>query len=93
MARHCPILGLRRALADQHHVAELAAALGQALASRVAHRPPRPQTALQLTAQRPAALDEQREVDRLVRALHATALQHKGAYRRSPFAESPSDQP
>jgi hypothetical protein len=32
VARHRPILGLRRALADQHHVAELAAALGQALA-------------------------------------------------------------
>jgi hypothetical protein len=66
VARHCPILGLGGALADQHDVAELAAALGQALGSRVAHRPPRPQTALQLTTQRPPALDEQRQLDGLV---------------------------
>jgi hypothetical protein len=63
VARHRPILGLGRPLADQHDVAELTAALGQALALWVAHRPPRPQTALQLPAQRPAALDEQRQVN------------------------------
>jgi transposase len=34
VARHRPILGLRRPPANQHHVAELAAALGQALGSR-----------------------------------------------------------
>jgi hypothetical protein len=67
VARHRPILGLRRPLADQHHLAELTAALGQALAPRGAHRPPRPQTALQLTAQRTTALHQQREVGGLVR--------------------------
>jgi hypothetical protein len=45
VARHRPVLGLRRPLADQHDVAELTAALRQALAPRVAHRPPSPQAA------------------------------------------------
>jgi hypothetical protein len=55
-------------------VAELAAALREALGPRMAHRPTGAQAALQLTAQCPAALDEQRQVDRLVRHLHHRIL-------------------
>ena len=40
MPRHRPVLGLGRALADQHHIAELTAPLGQPLAPWVGHRRP-----------------------------------------------------
>jgi hypothetical protein len=48
-------------------VAELASSLGQPLGSRRAHRPAGAQIALQLGAERAPALDEQRQIDRLVR--------------------------
>jgi hypothetical protein len=67
MARHGPVGRLGGPVADMEGVAELAAALGQALGSRIAHRSARAQIALQLPAQRPPALDEQRQGDRLVR--------------------------
>ena len=71
---HRPVGRLGGSLADVEGVAQLASALGQPLASWVAHRPTRPQAALQLTAQRAAALDEQRQVDRLVRHPHHRIL-------------------
>ena len=63
-----------RSLADMEGVAELASALGQPLAPRIAHRPPRPQATLQLTSQRAAALQEQRQIDGLVRHPHHRIL-------------------
>jgi hypothetical protein len=70
MAGHRPVGRLGGSLADMEGVAELAAALRQPLGPRIAHRPTAAQTTLQLTAQRPAALDEQRQIDRLVRHPH-----------------------
>jgi hypothetical protein len=67
MAGHGPIGRLGRSLADVEGVAELASTLGEALGSGIAHRPPGAQATLQLPAERAAALDEQRQVDRLVR--------------------------
>src|SRR6202023_2311462 len=52
--RHRPVTGLRRPLADVHHAGDPAAPLAL-LAPRLAQRPPGPQVADELAAQRPAA--------------------------------------
>ena len=67
MPGHRPVGRLRRSLTDVEGVTQLAAALGEALGSQIAHRPTRAQAALQLPAQRTSALEEQRQIDRLVR--------------------------
>jgi hypothetical protein len=74
MTRHRPVSRLRGPLADVARVAQLPTSLRQPLAARIAHRPARPQAALQLATQRAAALDEQRQVDRLVRHPHHQVL-------------------
>jgi hypothetical protein len=61
-------------LVDRDGVNELAAALGQALAARVAHRPASAQTAPQLTRQGPTAPDVQAQVDGLVGDPHGWVI-------------------
>ena len=66
MARNPALVGLGRPLADRDGVDQLAAALGEALAARVAHGPTGAQATPQLTRQRPTAPHIQAEVDGLV---------------------------
>ena len=73
-ARHQPAVGLGRPLADRDGVQELAAALGQALAPRVAHRPTSTQTTPQLTSQRPTAPDVQAQIDGLMGDPHGWVI-------------------
>jgi hypothetical protein len=66
MPRHCSVGRLWGSLADVEGVTQLASALRQPLALRIAHRPARAQATLQLAAEGAAALHEQRQIDRLV---------------------------
>src|SRR5215207_5896891 len=73
-ARPQPAVGLGRPLADRDGVQEWAAALGQALAPRVAHRPTSTQTTPQLTSQRPTAPDVQAQIDGLMGDPHGWVI-------------------
>jgi hypothetical protein len=84
MPGHGPVGRLSGSLADMQGAAELPTSLRQPLAPWVAHRPTGAQTALQLTAQRTAALDEQRQVDGLVRHPHHRIL---GVGQRQPAGD------
>jgi hypothetical protein len=70
MARHRPVLGLGRPLADVERPPELALAVGDRVAQRPAGGVAAAQVAGQLLAQRTSGLHEQRQVDRLVRHAH-----------------------
>jgi hypothetical protein len=74
MTRHRPAVRLGGPLVHWDGVDELAAALGQALAPRVAHGPAGAQTTPQVAAQRPTALDVQAQVDGLVGDAHGRVV-------------------
>ena len=72
MARDGPVLDLRRALGDHHHVLDLGPALAVAAgAARLAPPPSTAQMAAELAPKRPPRLHVERAVDRLVGDLHA----------------------
>src|SRR4051794_4121960 len=70
VARHCPIICLGRALADQDLGGDADLAPSAAARPRHPQRPPGAQAGGQLAAQRPAALHVQRLVDGLVTDAH-----------------------
>jgi hypothetical protein len=62
---------LSRAIGDHHHVGDLAVAVVLcALRRRAANAPARAKVIAELALERPARLDEQRDIDRLVRDPH-----------------------
>ena len=70
MPWHGAVRGLRRAVADQDHVPQPASTRMLRALVRASLRAPGPQAGRQLLAQRPAGLNEERPVDRLVRHAH-----------------------
>ena len=74
MSRHCPVGGFARAFADHDLGADELLAASTRPGPGHAQRPPGPQARGQLAAQRAAALDVERLIDRLVREPHRVII-------------------
>ena len=88
MARNRSILNLSRSLAEEHHIEQLAASV------RAPLRPPlgssRPQASDELAPKSPAALHEERLIDRLVRHAHLPIIGMVEDESRSDLLRGPS---